>query len=166
MQSRIGPRAPAAIDIGETGTVTDRRRSPLNLNVLLGAVEAAPPVAAAEVIGDALSQALGARDVSFLIADYSGRSLIRLSHLPRGASASAAEGRERSDTVPLNGTPHGRALAEQEVQVVAEDDGTRLFAPVTSRGEAVGVLELTLDATPDEHAIASVALPRTRWPTS
>src|SRR3954469_6786384 len=71
----------ADIGIGKTAAVTDRRRSPLNLTVLLGAVEAAPPVAAAEVVGDALSEALGARDVSFLIADYSGRSLIRLSHL-------------------------------------------------------------------------------------
>jgi hypothetical protein len=70
-----------AIDIGHTAAVAGRRRSPLNLNVLLGAVEAAPPVAAAEVVGDALSEALGTRDVSFLIADYSGRSLIRLSHL-------------------------------------------------------------------------------------
>jgi hypothetical protein len=92
--------------IGETAPVTDRRRSPLNLNVLLGAVEAAPPVAAAEVFGDALSEALGARDVSFLIADYSGHSLIRLSHLPRGGTATAI-GRERSDSVPLGGTPHG-----------------------------------------------------------
>ena len=48
--------------------------------------------------------------------------------------------------------------ALQELQVVAEDDSTCLFAPVTSRGEAVGVLELTLDATPDENTIASVAL--------
>lgn len=145
------------MDIGHTAAVTDRRRSPLNLNVLLKAVEAAPPVAAAEVIGDALREALGARDVSFLIADYSGRSLIRLCHLPRAGTA-AASGRERSAPVSLSGTPHGRALAEQEVQVVAEDDGARLFAPVTSRGEAVGVLELTVDATPDEHTIAGVAL--------
>jgi serine phosphatase RsbU (regulator of sigma subunit) len=129
----------------------------LNLKVLLGAVEAAPPVAAAEVVGNALSQALGARDVSFLIADYSGRSLIRLSHLPRDVTASGAE-RERSHTVPLSGTPHGRALAEQEVHIVAEDGHARVFAPVTSRGEAVGVLELTLDGTPDEHTIAGVAL--------
>jgi serine phosphatase RsbU (regulator of sigma subunit) len=137
--------------------VTDRRRSPLNLNVLLGAVEAAPPVAAAEVVGDALSEALGARDVSFLIADYSGQSLIRLDDGPPGEDGSAP-GRQRTGTVPLRGTPQGRALAEQEVQVAAEDDGTHLFAPVTSRGEAVGVLELTLDAAPDEHAIAGVAL--------
>ncbi|MCW2986756.1 MAG: serine/threonine-protein phosphatase [Conexibacter sp.] len=129
----------------------------MNLNVLLEAVEAAPPVAAAEVVGEALGEALGARDVSFLIADYSGRSLIRLSHLARGAT-DAAPGRERSVSVPLSGTPHGRALAEQEVQVVTEDGSSRLFAPVTSRGEAVGVLELTLDAVPDEHAVASVAL--------
>jgi hypothetical protein len=82
-------RWPKAIDIGETAAVTDRPRSPLNLNVLLGAVEAAPPVAAAEVVGNALSEALGARDVSFLIADYSGRSLIRLSHLPQELSLRA-----------------------------------------------------------------------------
>jgi hypothetical protein len=145
------------IGTGETAAVNDRRHSPLNLNVLLGAVEAAPPVAAAELVRDALSEALGARDVSFLIADYSGQSLIRLSHLPRAGTATAF-GRERSDTVPLIGTAHGRALAEQELQVVAEDDRTCLFAPVTSRGEAVGVLELTLDATPDENTIASVAL--------
>jgi hypothetical protein len=39
--------------------------------------------------------------------------------------------------VPLSGTPHGRALAEQEVQVVAEAGSPRLLAPVTSRGEAL-----------------------------
>jgi hypothetical protein len=141
-------------DIGDTRAVTDRRRSHLNLNVLLEAVEAAPPVAAAEVIGDALGEALGARDVSFLIADYSGQSLIRL---PRGEAATIL-GDGCGDPVPLSGTPHGRALAEQEVQVVAEDDGARLFAPVTSRGEAVGVLEVALETPPDADAIAGVAL--------
>jgi serine phosphatase RsbU (regulator of sigma subunit) len=137
--------------------VTDRRRSPLNLNVLLGAVEAAAPVDAADVVGTALSEALGARDVSFLIADYSGRSLIRLSQVPHNG-AIPSSGRERGDTVPLDGTPHGRALAEQEVQVVAQDDDVHLYAPVTSRGEAVGVLELTLDAPLRDHAVSGVAL--------
>ena len=144
-------------DMGETAAVTDRRRSALNLNVLLAAVEAAPPVAAADVVGEALSDALDARDVSFLIADYSGRSLIRLSHVDR-AAAPTADGRERSDAVPLTGTPHGRALAEQQVQVLTEHGGSRLFAPVTSRGEAVGVLELALDGVPDERTVAGVAL--------
>lgn len=150
-------RAAQAVDIGETAAVTDRRRSPLNLNVLLAAVEAAPPVAAAQVVGDALSEALGARDVSFLIADYSGQSLFRLGRAS-GTGADEGSGHEHGDTVSLSGTPHGRALAEQEIQVVAGDDGTRLISPVTSRGEAVGVLELTLDQAPDEQALASVLL--------
>ncbi len=132
------------------------QRTPLNLDALLTAVEAAPPIAAAEVVGAALTEALSAREVSFLIADYSGRSLIRLSHVRRGA-ADAVSGRERSEAVPLSGTPQGRALADQKVGVVAEDGGSRLFAPVTSRGEAVGVLELGLDEPPDETTLVSVA---------
>jgi serine phosphatase RsbU (regulator of sigma subunit) len=42
--------------------------------------------------------------------------------------------------------------------VVAEDGGARVFAPVTSRGEAVGVLELGLDDFPVEQTVADVAL--------
>jgi hypothetical protein len=52
----------------------------LNLNSLLAAVEAAPPVAAVDVLAAALAEAIGAREVSFLIADFSGQSLIRLEH--------------------------------------------------------------------------------------
>jgi serine phosphatase RsbU (regulator of sigma subunit) len=136
--------------------VTERRRSALDFSVLLSALEAAPPIAAADVFGVALAEALDARDVSFLIADYSGQSLVRLSHAGHSA-AGGSLGRERSEAVPLTGTPHGRALAEQQVEVVAENGGARLFAPVTSRGEAVGVLELWLDERPDEQTLASVA---------
>ena len=55
------------------------------------------------------------------------------------------QGKETAERVPLVGTPHGRALAAQAVEVIVEDGGARLFAPVTSRGEAVGVLELGLE---------------------
>jgi hypothetical protein len=78
--------SPLPHHMGETAAVTDRRRSALKLSVLLAAVEAAPPVAAADVVGEALGDALYARDVSFLIADYSGQSLIRLSHVDRAAA--------------------------------------------------------------------------------
>src|SRR5215217_4525331 len=150
----------------------DRRQSPLNLNVLLSAVEAAPPVAAADVIGAALTETLGATDVSFLIADYSGRSLIRLAHVgAKGGHGSAS--RERTEVVPLAGTPHGKALAAQEIQTLADQGGSRLFAPVTSRGEAVGVLELGLADAPDEqtvdvvthaaHALAYVVIANRRF---
>jgi hypothetical protein len=53
------------------------------------------------------------------------------------------QGRETAERVPLVGTPHGRALAAQAVEVIVEDGGARLFAPVTSRGEAVGVLQFS-----------------------
>jgi serine phosphatase RsbU (regulator of sigma subunit) len=132
-------------------------QSRLNLNSLLAAVEAAPPVAAVDVLAAALAEAIGAREVSFLIADFSGRSLIRLGH-SGGNGASRLQGKETAERVPLVGTPHGRALAAQAVEVIVEGRGARLFAPVTSRGEAVGVLELGLEDFPAEQTVADVAL--------
>ena len=129
-------------------------RQSLNLNSLLAAVEAAPPVAAADVLAGALAEAIDAREVSFLIADFSGQSLIRLGH---AGGKGRLQGKETAERVPLTGTPHGRALAAQAVEVIDEDGGARLFAPVTSRGEAVGVLELVLDDFPARQTVADVA---------
>ena len=136
--------------------MAQRQRSPLDLDLLLAAVEAAPPIEAADVLGLALSESLGARNVSFLIADYSGQALVRLSHVARRSTDGEAD-RERSEAVPLLGTPHGRALGEQKVQVLPESGGSCVIAPVTSRGEAVGVLELGLEYEPDEATLAAVA---------
>src|SRR2546423_5841473 len=133
------------------------RRSQVSLNALLAAVEAAPPVAAVDVLAAELAKAIGAREVSFLIADFSGRSLIRLGH-SGGVGALRLQGKETAERVPLVGTPHGRALAAQAVEVVVEDGSSRLFAPVTSRGEAVGVLELALEGLPAAQTVADVAL--------
>jgi serine phosphatase RsbU (regulator of sigma subunit) len=132
------------------------RRSQVSLNALLAAVEAAPPVAAVDVLAAELAEAIGAREVSFLIADFSGRSLIRLGH-SGGVGVLRLQGKETAERVPLVGTPHGRALAAQAVEVVVEDGSSRLFAPVTSRGEAVGVLELALQDLPTVQTVADVA---------
>ena len=40
----------------------------------------APPVAAVDVLDDRLRETIGADDVSFLIAHFSGQALIRLEH--------------------------------------------------------------------------------------
>ena len=134
----------------------DEARDALDLSVLLAAVEAAPPVAAAEVLGDALAAALDAHDVSFLIADFSGSSLVRLSHAGR-AGNSGTLGRERGEVVPMAGSAYGRALREQAIEVRTDDGDVLVYAPVSSRGEAVGVLELRLGYEPDEHVLSTIA---------
>ena len=137
--------------------MTEHRDVGLDLRSLLARVEAAPPVAAADVVGAALEDMLGAREVSFLIADFSGLSLIRLGHVD-ASWTNHPRGRETAERVPLADTPHGRALASQRIEVVTEDGGARLLAPVTSRGEAVGLLELSLADRPDQQVLADVAL--------
>ena len=52
----------------------------LDLRWLLTKAEAAAPVGVVDAMAGALAEALGARDVGFLIADFSGRSLTRLGH--------------------------------------------------------------------------------------
>jgi serine phosphatase RsbU (regulator of sigma subunit) len=135
----------------------ERSSARLDLGALLAAVEDAPPVAAVDVLGERLAGALGARELSFLIADFSGHALIRLGHTG-SAAATRAQGQETAERVALVGSPHGRALATQSVEREDSSEGTRLFAPVTNRGEAIGVLELCLDEPPDEGMVGDVAL--------
>jgi serine phosphatase RsbU (regulator of sigma subunit) len=137
--------------------VPDDQDAPLNFGGLLEAVENASPVAAADVLAERLTDALGTSEVSFLVADFSGRALVRLGHAG-SAAAGRTQGRETAERVPLAGSPHGRALATQTLQIEAGAAGVRLFAPVTNRGEAIGVLELSLPQLPDEQTLADVAL--------
>ena len=134
-----------------------RHEARVSVADLLAAVEDAPPVAAADVLGKYLAHALDASEVSFLIADFSGGELTRLGHAAN-PEATRTKGRETAERVPLAGSPHGRALARQTVEVEDGDDGASVFAPVTNRGEAIGVLELCLPEAPDKHALADIAL--------
>ena len=139
--------------------MADQRRGRLDLADLLAAVEDAPPVSAVDVLAERLRQGVGATDVSFLIADFSGQALVRLDHGP-SVEATRTQGRETAENVPLAGTPHGRALARQAVEVDTNDgDGdARVYAPVTNRGEAIGLLEVGLAGAPDEQTLGDVAL--------
>jgi serine phosphatase RsbU (regulator of sigma subunit) len=123
---------------------------------MLSAVEDAPPVEAADVLGRVLADALGASDVAFLIADFSGESLVRLTHAD-STPTSRVHANEVAERVPLDGSAHGRALTQQEVVVEPSDDGARVYAPVTNRGEAIGAIEMTLAERPDEAALAEIA---------
>ena len=129
----------------------------LDVAGLLAAVENASPVDAADVLAELLTDALGASEVSFLVADFSGRALVRLGHAA-GNAGGRTQGRETAERVTLAGSPHGRALARQRLEVETEPGGARLYAPVTNRGDAIGVLQLSLARMPDEQTLTDVAL--------
>jgi hypothetical protein len=60
--------------------------------------------------------------------------------------------------VALEGTPYGAALAGQRSVLLPEGDDTRVLAPVTSRGEALGVTELVLPFEPAWITVEDVEL--------
>lgn len=128
----------------------------IDLGRLLDAAEAAAPVDAVDAVAAELRDMVGADCVSFLIADFSGDALIRLGRSSYGA-ASRRAGQDTADRVPLAGSPQGRALVRQAVEVATDADGTWLYAPVTSRGEAIGVLELRVAHAPDRAVLEQVA---------
>lgn len=116
--------------------------------------EAAAPVGTVDAMAAGLLEILGAQEVSFLIADFSGRTLSRLGHTVANGSLV----QETIERVDLKETPHGDALAKQQVVLLEEGVGTRVLAPVTSRGEAVGILELVLPFHPQQNTVEDVEL--------
>ena len=99
----------------------DGRR--LDLRSLLAAVEVAPPVAAIDVFAAELGDRLGAEEVSFLISDFNGSALVRLSHSSGGGPRSQSF--DVAETVPLAGTPYEHVVRTQRLQLRPEDEGTR-----------------------------------------
>lgn len=115
-----------------------------DLGRFLDAIETAPPTAAVRIFAEELRERLGARQVSFLISDFDGHSLVRLSRAAAEGPASADE----TEQLSLAENPlHHRALVDQQVQTRTERDWVRMIAPVTARGDAIGVLELVLPAS-------------------
>lgn len=126
-----------------------------DLRRLLDAVQAAAPVQAVDVLARELARMVAADDVSFLIADFSGDALIRLPGSARPGGTGTPPGRAAS--VQLSGSPHERAIRCQEVVVERRPEGARILAPVTERGDALGVLELTVPQAPDEDMVTFLA---------
>jgi serine phosphatase RsbU (regulator of sigma subunit) len=96
--------------------------------------------------------------VSFLVADMSGRALVRLAHVPIGD----LPGRRRQDedvatVLPFDGGPQEQAVRSQSLLVRASGDEFVVMAPVTHRGDAIGLLELSLPVEPDHAALTQVS---------
>ena len=134
---------------------------------VLDAVEDAPPTDAVEAVTRQLGIVVGATAAAFLIADSSGRALVRLTHVAaaqdadgeRRWSTSRRDAEEQATVMPLDGGPAEQALRTQHVQVVPPGAGGAwtVFAPVTERGESLGLLELSLPSEPSADTVDEIA---------
>ena len=95
----------------------DHDRPRTDLRALLESVEAASPTDAIEVVADELAVMVGARAVSFLIADFSGRAVVRFGRRRSRAPTRGRSGARRRETVQLAGTVYEHVLRTQQVDV-------------------------------------------------
>jgi serine phosphatase RsbU (regulator of sigma subunit) len=93
--------------------------------------------------------------VTLLIADFSGRAVVRLTSagLVEGARS---QGAEQAETIPLPGTRYEHVLRTQRPDVEPIGDGARVVVPVTDRGDAIGLLELDLPRYPSDDETADI----------
>lgn len=140
----------------------------------LDTAESVSPVEAVEAVTRELGAALGATTVSFLIADLSGRALVRLAHVTLMAPAVESEdsGGDRRDVeesaklLPFDRGRVEQALRTQKLQLLPPGESYAggvgaaqwvVLAPVTERGEVLGLLEMSLPAEPDEGRLLEIA---------
>ncbi|MFC9158015.1 PP2C family protein-serine/threonine phosphatase [Streptomyces bauhiniae] len=142
-------------------------RDRIGLAEVLEAAEAAAPVASLDVVARNLRDRFGAQYVSFLFVDVVGRRVVRVTE-----ETSTQQGR-RADQIPLAGSLYDEVLRTQKLVRAADGGrGQRVLAPVTNRGDTIGVLELWLpDVTEDvlqqveeaAHALAYIVVTDRRF---
>ncbi|MFG2452763.1 PP2C family protein-serine/threonine phosphatase [Streptomyces sp. NPDC048512] len=120
---------------------------------MLEAAESAPPVESLDVVARILRDRLAAVAVSFLITDFTGSSVVRL-----GAAGSIGTG-EPARRIALRGTVYDDVIRTQRpaVETRGQTAHTRVVAPVTNRGDAIGLLELFLPAAPDAEVMREIS---------
>ncbi|GAB3105748.1 PP2C family protein-serine/threonine phosphatase [Streptomyces calidiresistens] len=122
------------------------------LGELLTAAEEAPPMESVSVVAEHLEHRFGAFTVSFLFVDVVGRRVVRLT---TGGMDGGEDGRSRG--IPLSGSVYDEVLRSQASRVEeAGNGGYRVVAPVTNRGDCLGVLEVFLPAPVDDTALRGV----------
>ncbi|MEV8047804.1 PP2C family protein-serine/threonine phosphatase [Streptomyces griseoluteus] len=142
-------------------------RDRIGLAEVLEAAEAAAPVASLDVVARNLRDRFGAQYVSFLFVDVVGRRVVRVTE-----ETTIQQGR-RADQIPLAGSLYDEVLRTQKLVRAADGgQGQRVLAPVTNRGDTIGVLELWLpDVTEDvleqveeaAHALAYIVVTDRRF---
>lgn len=122
---------------------------------------------AVDVVAEDLRRRVDATHVSFLILDLTGKAVARLS-----IAATEKAGRA-ADRVALPGSAYERVIRTQRLYQEVTDQGQRVIAPVTNRGDAIGLLEVLLPAEPGEdilnevgeaaHALAYIVIANQRF---
>ncbi|HUR24069.1 MAG TPA: hypothetical protein VMZ73_09385, partial [Acidimicrobiales bacterium] len=128
----------------------------VSLRKLLAAVEEAPPIEVVDVLAVELAQMVDARHVSLLIANFSGSAVVRLSHV---TSAGGLRDGHNERVESLDDSVYSSILSSQRLEVVRKGDRWLVLVPVTERGDAIGILELSLQREPDaatvDHLVAA-----------
>ena len=88
------------------------------------ALDVAPPYALPAVTSAVLAEAVGAKDVGLMLADYGEVTLERVS-----SDVSS----EDHDSVPIDGSTAGEAFLSQTLTEAADDSGQRLYIPAEVR---------------------------------
>ncbi|MET7824153.1 PP2C family protein-serine/threonine phosphatase [Streptomyces sp. NPDC005386] len=126
----------------------------MSLAGTLEAAEAAAPVESLDVVAEMLRENLGAASVSFLMTDFTGSSVVRL------GTAGSVDTDEPARRIPLRGTPYDDVIRTQRPSVESVSQGqaslVRVVAPVTNRGDAIGLLELFLPGAPDAEMMREI----------
>ncbi|MFH8794234.1 PP2C family protein-serine/threonine phosphatase [Streptomyces sp. NPDC017941] len=111
----------------------------IKLAAVLAAAEDAAPGASLDVVARNLRDRFGARYVSFLFVDIVGRQMVRVSEEGEAMRDGQVE------QIPLAGSDYDEVLRAQELlHRPAGPRGHHVIAPVTNRGDTIGVLELFL----------------------
>lgn len=143
-------------------------RDRIGLAGVLAAAEVAAPVDSLDVVARNLRDRFDARYVSFLFVDVVGRRMVRV-HDTDGAVPA-----DRAERIPLaDSGVYDEVLRSQRLVLEADDgQGRRVLAPVTNRGDTIGVLELFLTEITDDvlaqveeaaHALAYIIVTDRRF---
>ncbi|SEE37602.1 Stage II sporulation protein E (SpoIIE) [Streptomyces sp. 2231.1] len=139
----------------------------LVLDDVLRAAEDAAPVESVDVVARNLEKRFSAAEVSFLFVDMLGHEAVRL---PRAGTAAQARG--ETERIAPAGSVYDRVLRSQRLHQEDVEGGCRLVAPVTNRGDCIGVLDLIVPFADDAvhkavgsagHALAYIVVTDRRF---
>ena len=129
----------------------------LDLRRLLSVAENTAPVDSIDVVAGELRRSVGARHVSLLITNFSGTGLARLSHVSDATEVEDGYN-ERAETIDLEASIYEATMFSQTPNVVALADRWLVLAPITERGDAIGLLEVCLESEPGDAVLEHVGV--------